>query len=800
MHPEFANINAQPKVTECGRKIAPAASGGVCSVVKPGAANGGVVIRGAILNSDQVLHAGEVMVGGDGLIACSACDCASTSGYDNAAIIECANGVISPGLINPHEHITYSNNGPVPHGDEKFEHRHDWRTGKHGHNKITVKGGASPKVVTYAELRYVMGGATSIAGAGGAAGLLRNIDNKIESFEGAPGEVANSDTFPLGDTSGFMLTQGCGYPTVTKPGSIATLSSYLPHISEGIDAEAHNEMVCQNSGTGDLMKPQTAVIHSIAVGPEDAAHMHATQSSVVWSPRSNVDLYGNTAPVTMLDAEGVQIALGTDWVASGSMNMLRELKCADSLNTTYYGKHFTDADLWRMATVNSAAATGTARVLGQLKPGFMGDIAVFDGSTAKDFRAVIDGNVEDVALVLRGGKPMYGDSDLISAANFGTACTAFDGGVCGKAKSVCLDAPGMTLADIRTEGEKFYPLFFCKGETPKNEPSCVPTRDTYKGGPTDADKDGDGIADAQDNCPTIFNPIRPMDNGKQADADGDGTGDACDPCPRDATNTCVRVTATDSDGDGVPDAIDNCPETANPEQADSDKDGRGDACESCAKANPGAIACDSDIPSLRQRGNKPKNGEVVRIGSAFISAVGPSTGGKNFMFVQTSPQGAPFQGIYVLTGTAATDRKVGEKVALTGIFREAFDMDQVTASRIELLDAQLATMEPMVLTAAALADDKNGEGYEGLLVQVKDAGLAITDQDPDKGGKYFEFVIGGSLRIDDFIFSKYATTGTAYPPVGFTIGSAFTSVTGVMGYSFNQRKLYPRSIADMVRP
>ena len=41
-------------------------------------------------------------------------------------------------------------------------------------------------------------------------------------------------------------------------------------------------------------------------------------------------------------------------------------------------------------------------------------------------------------------------------------------------------------------------------------------------GVTATDADGDGVEDAQDNCPSVFNPIRPVDGGVQADHDSDG--------------------------------------------------------------------------------------------------------------------------------------------------------------------------------------------------------------------------------------------------------------------------------------
>jgi hypothetical protein len=75
------------------------------------------------------------------------------------------------------------------------------------------------------------------------------------------------------------------------------------------------------------------------------------------------------------------------------------------------------------------------------------------------------------------------------------------------------------------------------------------------------DRDGDGIPDVVDNCPTVS-------NRNQRDADRDGLGDACD-----------SVDDRDDDRDGVGNAVDNCPRTRNPDQKDADGDGAGDACD-----------------------------------------------------------------------------------------------------------------------------------------------------------------------------------------------------------------------------
>lgn len=116
-------------------------------------------------------------------------------------------------------------------------------------------------------------------------------------------------------------------------------------------------------------------------------------------------------------------------------------------------------------------------------------------------------------------------------------------------------------------------------------------------GATPGDTDGDGVANASDNCPGVANASQAdMNNNGIGDAcednDGDGTVDAADNCPlvanpnqADANNNGIGDACEgDYDGDGVADATDNCPSVANANQADANSNGIGDACDTPTSA------------------------------------------------------------------------------------------------------------------------------------------------------------------------------------------------------------------------
>jgi len=138
---------------------------------------------------------------------------------------------------------------------------------------------------------------------------------------------------------------------------------------------------------------------------------------MVWSPLSNLLLYGKTADVKTAKQNGVRIGIGSDWSPSGSKNLLGELKVAH-LYSAANGNLFTDRELLSMATRTAAEILQWEKAVGSIEAGKRADLLVVAGDSNDPYATFFQAHETDITFVIINGVPRYGDPTLMM--HFGT--------------------------------------------------------------------------------------------------------------------------------------------------------------------------------------------------------------------------------------------------------------------------------------------------------------------------------------------------------------------------------------------
>jgi len=319
--------------------------------------------------------------------------------------------------------------------------------------------GLHGEMVKYAEVAALLGGETAIQGASADPEsdgvLIRNIDNNAFDTRMAPPLVA-----PIAYFAGAGLTN---LVHALKNGQY---DAWMLHLAEGVP-DAHRRVGDSVSSRAEfttltskgLLSDTTVIIHGTALERSDFAQMRAAPTirtdgvgdgrgaKLVWSPLSNLLLYGETTNVYDALAEGVLVSLGTDWTPSGSRTLLHELKVADiALRDgrvlgdsreefpafAVDGQHgyprqlaeeALDRALVDMVTRNPALTLRWYDKVGSIEAGKVADLLLIHrpprspalGLPQTVYRGLIDATERDIELVLVGGDPLVGDVDLTSS-------------------------------------------------------------------------------------------------------------------------------------------------------------------------------------------------------------------------------------------------------------------------------------------------------------------------------------------------------------------------------------------------
>jgi cytosine/adenosine deaminase-related metal-dependent hydrolase len=320
--------------------------------------------------------------------------------------------IVYPGLIDLHNHLAY-NCLPLwiaPGRTAPWTARDQWPKDPDYLPAISLPVNALCKangkaVLKYVETKAVVGGVTAIQGS-----------SKVgRPFEGWMVRNIEYETFGTGRVGVFQAVFALeGEKEFAKTKALLQAGdAFVYHLAEGTDAALVSEYDALD--THGILAPRFVGIHCTALGDPQFAGWEPRGGSVVWSPFSNLWLYGATTDVAAAQARGMRICLGADWSPSGSKSLLGELKVADLWNRSHLDGLFSDRELCAMATCNPADALGWGDRLGRLRAGLHADLLVVAAREDDVYRNLVTSIEADVLLVTINGYPMYGTGELMAA-------------------------------------------------------------------------------------------------------------------------------------------------------------------------------------------------------------------------------------------------------------------------------------------------------------------------------------------------------------------------------------------------
>ncbi|MBA86668.1 MAG: hypothetical protein CMB29_01185 [Euryarchaeota archaeon] len=387
------------------------------------------LLKGRVVTMDgetNVINNGNVMVRDGKITGVWASNNNPPAGVDftDVPIVE-TDGTIYPGLIDLHNHVHYNH---IPLWDFEvhlsdsqkseeggYTNRYQWGNNWDYGPSITwmktniqssYRWDMASEQMKYAEVQAVSGGVTAMQGSpsSGTQAWDSILSRNVELYNFGQDGISTCAVCGAADddyTGSHLISQS----------EAGTLNAWFVHLSEGVDQSSKDEFdALWNKG---LIMDETIVIHGTALDSSQFTQMASVNSELVWSPLSNLLLYGDTTDVVAAHQAGVSISISPDWGPSGSKNNLHELKVADMWNSNNLNGYFSNYQLVEMVTSNPADATGWAPFVGRIKADLYADLVVIDTFHEDPYRNLIEAIDADVALTVVQGKAVFGDVDIM---------------------------------------------------------------------------------------------------------------------------------------------------------------------------------------------------------------------------------------------------------------------------------------------------------------------------------------------------------------------------------------------------
>jgi cytosine/adenosine deaminase-related metal-dependent hydrolase len=331
----------------------------------------------------------------------------------NAVTIE-TDGVILPGLLDLHGHPEFNVFAPWE-PPKTYVNRYSWRGSKAYQELVRDPQNALipqlPKgtQLRYAEIRALVGGVTAIQGAslttqGSRESMVRNVDGMVFGEHRARASI----DLP-GNLTGFGGPQ---FKRTLDAIAAGEVDAHYVHLAEGMRDNERSQKEFAHLVELGALTPSTVIIHGTAMTRDELGQAKDAGAKLVWSPQSNLRLYGETTRAADAIDVGLPMALGADWLPSGSLSLLAEMKVARQ-ELVDQGRPVTARQLVTMVTSGAAEVAGLGDKLGSLTVGRAADLVVMARRDRDAYESVCDSTPADVQLVMIGGDVAYGRRDWV---------------------------------------------------------------------------------------------------------------------------------------------------------------------------------------------------------------------------------------------------------------------------------------------------------------------------------------------------------------------------------------------------
>jgi 5-methylthioadenosine/S-adenosylhomocysteine deaminase len=370
------------------------------------------VLKGRIvtMDGDRIIPDGRVAIRKGVIVAVLEPQQPLPQGFAGKPLVD-TGATIYPGLIDLHNHFAFNIHQlwSVP---KKYDNRNAWqrdRTYQIGVRNATAYMArlrrSAEAMARYVEAKAIVGGVTAGQGirmkvakfTGLTKGLMRNV------------EITGDKRLPEASTRIPDMFTAQHFEDF---GRALEARRMFYHLSEGTSDRVRDHFL--NLQGRSLLKPNLVGIHALALEPDDFKALGQGKSKVVWSPFSNLLLYGRTLNPKHLKDAGVDFSIGCDWSPSGGKNMLQELKVA-RWAAQHAGADLTNRELVEAVTIAPARLLGWQGAIGQVRDGALADLIAVSGTNGDPWSLLVDATEADLALVTIHGVPRYGARPFMEA-------------------------------------------------------------------------------------------------------------------------------------------------------------------------------------------------------------------------------------------------------------------------------------------------------------------------------------------------------------------------------------------------